>query len=70
MIETGAPIGLAHMVKTFAGDIDGRSITWFLGCLNQDSGEGTYTALEAVDASVQGRHGDLQHRPRRLDARQ
>jgi hypothetical protein len=57
MIETGAPIGFAHMVKTFAGDIDGRSITWFVGCLNQETGEGTYTALEAVDASVHGRHG-------------
>jgi hypothetical protein len=59
MIQTAAPIGLAHMVKTFAGDIDGRSTTWFLGCLNQDTGAGTYAALEAVDASVHGRRGSF-----------
>jgi hypothetical protein len=57
MIQTGTPFGLAHMVKTFDGDLDGRSVTWFLGCLNQETGEGAYTALEAVDAAVHGRRG-------------
>lgn len=57
MVSTGANCGLAHMVKTFEGDLAGHSITWFLGCLNQETGEGSYAAVEAVEASVHGRRG-------------
>ena len=57
MIATGASAGLAHMVKTFDGDLVGRSITWFLGCLNESTGAGSYAALEAVDARLHGRSG-------------
>lgn len=54
---TGASAGLAYLVKTFDGDIAGRSVAWFLGALNEQTGEGTYAALEAVDAVVGGRSG-------------
>lgn len=42
MISTGASAGLAHMVKTFDGDLAGRSTTWFLGCLNETTGTDRY----------------------------
>ena len=54
---TAAPSGLAHMVKTFEGDLSGRSVTWFLGCMNQQTGEGSYAALEVVDGVLDGRSG-------------
>lgn len=54
---TAASSGLAHMVKTFDGDLTGRSVTWFLGCLNQDTGHGAYAALEALDVELAGRRG-------------
>ncbi|MDP2772714.1 MAG: DUF3224 domain-containing protein [Nocardioides sp.] len=57
MIATGSSFGLAHMVKTFEGDLTGRSITWFLGCLNEQTGAGTYAALEAVEGTLHGRRG-------------
>ena len=57
MIATGSSFGLAHMVKTFEGDLTGRSITWFLGCLNEQTGAGAYAALEAVEGSLHGRRG-------------
>ena len=57
MISTAASAGLAHMVKTFDGDLVGRSITWFLGCLNETPGAGSYAALEAIDGTLGGRRG-------------
>lgn len=57
MVATGASFGLAHMVKTFEGDLAGRAVTWFLGCLNEQTGEGSYAALEAVEGTLHGRHG-------------
>jgi len=55
--ETAASAGLAHLVKTFEGDIRGRSVTWFLGCLNQETGQGSYAALEAMDVELARRRG-------------
>ena len=52
MISTGASAGLAHMVKTFDGDLVGRSITWFLGCLNETTAAGSYAALEAHEDAL------------------
>ncbi|WP_127783739.1 DUF3224 domain-containing protein [Rhodococcus sp. X156] len=54
---TAAPAGLAHMVKTFEGDLTGRSVTWFLGSLNSETGHGSYAALEAVQGELGGRPG-------------
>ena len=55
--ETAAGAGLAYMVKTFEGDLRGRSVTWFIGCLNQETGHGSYAALEAIDGELDGRRG-------------
>ena len=54
---TGAPIGLAHMVKSFDGDLTGRAVTWFLGTRNEATGEGSYAAIEAVVGVLGGRTG-------------
>ena len=54
---TAAPVGLAHMVKTFTGDLTGRAVTWFLGCRNEQTGEGSYAAMEVVDGVLGGRRG-------------
>lgn len=54
---TAAPAGVAAMVKTFAGELAGRSVTWFVGGLNPDTGSGTYAAAEAFEGSVGDRTG-------------
>ena len=55
--QTSAPATLAHMVKTFQGDLAGHSVTWFLGCLNPGTEHGSYAAVEAVDGVLGGRRG-------------
>lgn len=57
MIITAASTGLAYLTKTFAGELSGRSVTWFLGALNEQTGTGSYTALEAIEADLAGRCG-------------
>ena len=57
LVETAAPIGLAHMVKTFEGELSGHATTWFLGALNHEAGSGTYVAMEAFDGTLAGRRG-------------
>lgn len=55
--QTAAPAGVAAMVKTFAGDLAGRSVTWFVGGLNTISGAGTYVAVESFEGTLGGRTG-------------
>lgn len=57
MIATAASSGLAFMTKTFTGDLSGRSITWFVAALNEQTGSGSYVALEAISAEIDGRSG-------------
>lgn len=58
-IETGVPVGHAHMVKEFIGGIAGRSYTQFSFAFDQTSGVGTYVAMEAFEGDVDGRTGTL-----------
>ncbi|MEP6815043.1 MAG: DUF3224 domain-containing protein [Marmoricola sp.] len=58
-VTTGAPIGHAHMVKEFTGDLQGRSTTQFSFAFDPASGIGTYVALEAFEGSLAGRPGAL-----------
>ncbi|QDP97454.1 DUF3224 domain-containing protein [Microlunatus elymi] len=57
MIITAASSGLSYMTKTFTGQLSGSSVTWFLGALNQQTGAGSYAALEAIEAELAGRAG-------------
>ncbi|GAA1534999.1 DUF3224 domain-containing protein [Nocardioides humi] len=54
---TAAPTGLAAMVKTFAGDLAGRSVTWFVGGLNEATGAGSYAAVESFEGTLGERTG-------------
>ena len=56
-ITTGVPVGHAHMVKEFAGELAGRSSTQFSFAFDQASGVGTYVAMEAFEGSLAGRAG-------------
>jgi len=55
--RTAAPVDAAAMVKTFAGDLAGRSVTWFVGGLNAATGAGTYVAVEAFEGTLGDRSG-------------
>jgi hypothetical protein len=54
---TAAPTGMAAMVKTFAGDLAGRAVTWFVGGQNEASGAGTYVAVEAFEGTLDAHAG-------------
>lgn len=56
-ITTALPTGHLRMVKTYAGDVAGRSITQFTSAYDQKSGVGTYVAMESFEGTVDGRRG-------------
>ena len=56
-ITTGTPVGHAHMVKEFVGEMAGRSSTQFSFAFDQTTGVGTYVAMEAFEGSLAGRAG-------------
>lgn len=58
-VTTGVPVGHAHMVKEFAGDLKGRSTTQFSFAFDDASGVGTYVAMEAFEGSLGDRSGAL-----------
>jgi Protein of unknown function (DUF3224) len=53
-VATAAPVGVAVMRKTYAGDVEGFSSTVFTAAYDQDTGTGTYVALESFEGSVGG----------------
>ncbi len=55
-IEVGLPVGHARMVKEFAGEVAGRSITQF-SYVYDDARGGTYVATESFEGTVGGRSG-------------
>lgn len=58
-IETGAPVGVARMVKMFSGGLDGRAETLFTAAFDQQTGVGTYVAIESFTGTLDGRAGTL-----------
>ncbi len=56
-ISTAMPVGLMHMVKEYAGDVTGRSITEFVSCFDGASNTGTYVAMESFEGTLAGRSG-------------
>lgn len=56
-VETGLPVGVATMTKTYGGEVDGRSATLFTSAFDQASGVGTYVAMESFEGSLNGRAG-------------
>ncbi|MEW1693752.1 DUF3224 domain-containing protein [Streptomyces sp. NPDC091265] len=56
-VETPLPMGVATIVKSFDGEITGRSTTLFTAAFDQSTGVGTYVAMEAFEGAVGGREG-------------
>ena len=48
-IRAGLTITHAHLVKTFDGQIVGRSLTEFTGAFSQQHSTGTYVAMESFE---------------------
>ncbi|WP_020141970.1 DUF3224 domain-containing protein [Terracoccus sp. 273MFTsu3.1] len=56
-VTTALPTGHLRMRKTYAGDVEGRSVTQFTSAFDQSSGVGTYVAMESFEGTVAGRRG-------------
>jgi len=56
-ITTALPTGHLRMRKTYSGEVAGRSVTQFTSAFDQDSGVGTYVAMESFDGTPPGRRG-------------
>jgi len=58
-IVTGLAVGLARMEKHYDGAVAGRSATLFTSAFSQQTGVGTYVAMESFEGSVNGRAGSF-----------
>lgn len=56
-VATRLPMGVATIVKSFEGEVTGRSTTLFTAAFDQAAGVGTYVAMEAFEGAVGGREG-------------
>ncbi|MFD7866701.1 DUF3224 domain-containing protein [Streptomyces sp. NPDC059783] len=56
-ITTALPVGLATIVKAFDGGVVGRSTTLFTAAFDQESGVGSYIAMESFEGALDGREG-------------
>ncbi|MFE0418112.1 DUF3224 domain-containing protein [Streptomyces tendae] len=56
-VATGLPVGVATMEKLFEGAVAGRSATVFTAAYDQESGVGTYLAMESFEGTLDGREG-------------
>jgi hypothetical protein len=58
-VTTALPVGVATMLKSFSGEIIGRSTTIFTSAFDQSTGTGTYVALESFEGSLHGCAGSF-----------
>ncbi|RZK94546.1 MAG: DUF3224 family protein [Rhodococcus sp. (in: high G+C Gram-positive bacteria)] len=56
-VGTGVAPGDIDMVKKFSGDIEGRSVTRFVGGLTEDQSAGAYAAWESFEGTINGVFG-------------
>jgi Protein of unknown function (DUF3224) len=56
-IATGLPVGLARLEKHYEGGVAGRSATLFTAAFSQETGVGTYVAMESFEGSLNGQAG-------------
>ncbi|MGW2472978.1 DUF3224 domain-containing protein [Streptomyces sp. NPDC001665] len=56
-VATALPVGVATIVKTFEGEVAGRSTTLFTAAFDQASGVGTYIAMESFEGALAGHEG-------------
>jgi hypothetical protein len=58
-IATAHPVGLARMEKQYEGGVTGRSAILFTAAFSQETGVGTYLAMESFEGEVDGRAGSF-----------
>lgn len=51
-VSTAVAVGIATMVKAYAGKITGRSATLFTSAFDPATGIGTYVAMESFEGSL------------------
>jgi hypothetical protein len=56
-ITTALPTGHLRLRKAYTGDVEGRSVTQFTSAFDQETGIGTYVAMESFEGTVAGRRG-------------
>ena len=56
---TGTPVGVARMVKRFSGGLEGSAETLFTAAYDQQTGVGTYLAMESFSGTLDGRAGTV-----------
>ncbi|WP_421742756.1 DUF3224 domain-containing protein [Cellulomonas sp.] len=56
-VSTALAVGVATMVKQYAGGVEGRSTTLFTSAFDPERGIGTYVAMESFEGSLDGRAG-------------
>jgi hypothetical protein len=56
-VATAVPVGVATMEKQFEGEIVGRASTLFTAAFDQNTGVGTYVAMESFEGALHGRDG-------------
>ncbi|MEU2251008.1 DUF3224 domain-containing protein [Streptomyces sp. NPDC019224] len=54
---TALPVGVATVVKTFEGEVAGRSTTLVTAAFGQETGVGPYIAVESFEGVLAGREG-------------
>ncbi|MFC9788570.1 DUF3224 domain-containing protein [Rhodococcus sp. NPDC127528] len=56
-IRTGLEVGHTYMTKSYSGEVEGQSRTQFTSAFSQETGTGTYVAMESFEGTVAGRRG-------------
>ena len=56
-METGLPVGISQMLKTYEGEVVGRSATLFTAAFDGERALGTYLAMESFEGSLHERSG-------------
>ncbi|MBC3504863.1 DUF3224 domain-containing protein [Pseudomonas sp. SWRI59] len=56
-ITTALPVTVSTMEKTYVGDIQGESLTFFTAAFDHATKVGTYIAMESFQGTVNGRTG-------------
>lgn len=57
-VDTGLPVAVATMEKHYEGEtLTGRSATLFTSAFDQESGIGSYVAMESFEGALAGREG-------------
>lgn len=68
-VSTALAVGVATMVKAYAGKVIGRSSTLFTSAFDLGTGIGTYVAMESFEGSLGGVSGAFNYVHCRVDAR-